>query len=61
MNGLQGEMEENRGINERGRGGKRLIKNINPKSPILYSVILAIYELFDRCYQKIYIDRNPIY
>ena len=52
MNGLQGEMEENRGINERGRGGKRLIKNINPKSSILYSVILAIYELFDRCYPE---------
>jgi len=30
-----GKMGENRGINERGRGGKRLIKNINPKSSIL--------------------------
>jgi hypothetical protein len=29
---------ENRGINERGRGGKRLIKNINPKSSILYII-----------------------
>jgi len=26
MNGLQGEMEENRGINDRGGCGKRLIK-----------------------------------
>ena len=38
-----GKMGENRGINERGKGGKRLIKNINPKSSIL-NIILCIFS-----------------
>ena len=38
-----GKMGENRGINERGKSGKKLIKNINPKSSIL-NIILCIFS-----------------